>query len=147
MKKGPKKLSTRDAKLKVLEAYASGEHTLEAACRAVGYSRSSHAYWVGKDAGYADNFCRAKEVRVEALEDEAYRRAFSGSEKPVFFAGKQCGKVREYSDTLLIFLLKAANPAKYRDNFKQPEAAQGRTVEQMLEEIARERGLSDDDAN
>ena len=27
----------------------------------------------------------------------------------------RCGAIREYSDTLLIFLLKARNPAKYRE--------------------------------
>ena len=36
--------------------------------------------------------------------------------KPVFHKGEQCGVVREYSDTLMIFLLKARDPAKYREN-------------------------------
>jgi hypothetical protein len=48
------------------------------------------------------------------LEDEAVRRAYEGVERPVFQGGKQVGVVREYSDTLLIFLLKALRPEKYR---------------------------------
>jgi len=31
--------------------------------------------------------------------------------KPVYYQGEQCGEVREYSDTLLIFILKARDPA------------------------------------
>jgi hypothetical protein len=31
------------------------------------------------------------------------------------FKGAECGRVREYSDTLLIFLLKATKPEKYRE--------------------------------
>jgi len=33
----------------------------------------------------------------------------------VFHQGKVCGGIRKYSDTLLIFLLKAAYPEKYRE--------------------------------
>ena len=46
------------------------------------------------------------------------RRAYLGVEKPVTVAGKR-EVIREYSDTLLIFLLKGARPQKYRDNIRQ----------------------------
>jgi hypothetical protein len=52
------------------------------------------------------------------LEPEAVRRAVEGVVKPIFHLGKQVGKVREYSDTLLIFLLKGGKPAKYRERFE-----------------------------
>ncbi len=44
-----------------------------------------------------------------------------GTEKPVFgsmgqgLGSGEVGRIREYSDTLLIFLLKAAQPEKYRE--------------------------------
>lgn len=57
----------------------------------------------------------ALDVGAGALEDEAVRRAYVGVEEPLFYQGKQCGTVRKYSDTLLIFLLKGAKPAKYRE--------------------------------
>ena len=55
------------------------------------------------------------EAGTEVLEDEALRRARDGTDKPIYQGGKKVGSVREYSDTLLIFLLKARNPAKYRE--------------------------------
>jgi len=33
----------------------------------------------------------------------------------VYYQGKPCGVVTEYSDTLLIFLMKGAMPEKYKD--------------------------------
>jgi hypothetical protein len=46
----------------------------------------------------------------------AIRRAYEGVERPVTVAGKR-ELVREYSDTLLIFLLKGLRPAKYRERY------------------------------
>jgi hypothetical protein len=55
---------------------------------------------------------------VAALEDEARRRAYEGWEEPVWHKGVNCGTVRKFSDTLLIVLLKAHMPEKYRENIK-----------------------------
>lgn len=57
-------------------------------------------------------------IGVEALEDEAKRRAYEGWEEPVWHQGQQCGTVRKFSDTLLIVLLKGHKPEKYRENQK-----------------------------
>jgi hypothetical protein len=77
------------------------------------------------------------------------RRASEGVTKPVFHGGKRAidvvqnpdgsikrdesGKpigipaaVREYSDTLLIFLLKGRNPAVFGDRLKQEHSGPGR---------------------
>jgi len=40
----------------------------------------------------------------------AVRHAFEGNEKMVFHQGMECGTVREYSDTLTVFLLKTHKP-------------------------------------
>src|SRR4051794_11696208 len=61
---------------------------------------------------FAEEWETAVEIAVDALELEARRRAFEGTEEPVFYKGQQCGKIRKYSDTLLIFLLKAHRPQK-----------------------------------
>ena len=55
------------------------------------------------------------ENAADLLEEEARRRAHDGVDEPVWFQGVQCGTVRKYSDTLLIFLLKGAKPDKYRE--------------------------------
>lgn len=51
----------------------------------------------------------------DALEDEAIRRASQGTLKPVFYQGVQCGEVREYSDTLMMFMLKARRPERFKE--------------------------------
>ena len=60
---------------------------------------------------------------VDALEDEAVRRAYEGVERAVTVAGQR-EIIREYSDTLLIFLLKGARPERYRDNLRLEGAFQ-----------------------
>jgi len=54
-------------------------------------------------------------MAIERIEEEADRRAVEGTLEPVFYQGFECGQVRRYSDTLLIFRLKALNPQKYRE--------------------------------
>ena len=62
---------------------------------------------------------------ADSLEAEAVRRARDGVDEPVFYMGAECGAIRKYSDTLLIFLLKGIRPEKYRErvsvdvNYKQ----------------------------
>lgn len=86
------------------------------ACRAVGISRQIAYVWRRNDPDFAAAWAEAMKVGLSALEDEAHRRAFEGVDEPVFYAGGECGTVRKYSDTLAIFLLKAHDPAKYREN-------------------------------
>lgn len=52
------------------------------------------------------------------MEREAYRRAVDGVEKGVYYKGDRIATEHEYSDTLLIFMLKARAPEKYRENLK-----------------------------
>jgi hypothetical protein len=52
----------------------------------------------------------------QTLEEEAARRAFHGTLKPIYHQGIECGRTYEYSDALLMFLLRAHNPGKYRDS-------------------------------
>jgi hypothetical protein len=70
------------------------------------------------DPEFAKAMADAIESGVDDLELEARRRAKDGSLKPVFQGGEHVGDIREYSDTLTIFLLKAHRPEKYRDNHK-----------------------------
>lgn len=71
--------------------------------------------WREADPAFAADWDAAIEAGTDRLEDEALRRAKDGTVKPVFYLGSECGHVREYSDTLTIFLLKARRPAKYRE--------------------------------
>src|SRR5262249_13190324 len=89
--------------------------TISAACRAAGINRDTHYDWLARDRQYAKDFEEAGLVRVELLETEAHRRALVCTDKPVYQRGKLVGHIREFSDTLLIFLLKAERPEKYRE--------------------------------
>lgn len=67
---------------------------------------------------FAKAWDEAAKIGARALEDEARRRGFQGWEEPVFYEGEQVASVRKFSDTLLIFILKAHFPEKYRERFQ-----------------------------
>jgi hypothetical protein len=72
--------------------------------------------WLENDKDFKVKFKKARKVAVGVLEDEAHRRAVEGIDKAIFYKGKRVKtKVKEYSDTLLIVLLKANAPKKYRE--------------------------------
>ena len=85
------------------------------ACAAVGIARQTAYEWRSEIPEFAEAWDKALKIGTSVLEDEAIRRAHEGWNEPVFYQGKECGSVRKYSDTLLIFTLKAHNPEKYRE--------------------------------
>ncbi|CAA7602451.1 Hypothetical protein DEACI_3125 [Acididesulfobacillus acetoxydans] len=123
-----------------LQVYSECGNITQAALVA-GVGRSTHYEWMAEDPEYAKQFAEAEEKAIDALEKEARRRALTGVEKPVFYQGKQCGVVQEFSDTLLIFLLKGAKPEKYQDRVRndisvaqrvtQPVAGEYQTLRQL----------------
>ena len=84
------------------------------ACASAEIGRTAFYEWV-KEPDFAKAADDAMEQASDKLESEARRRAHDGVDEPVWFQGMQCGTVRKYSDTLLIFLLKGAKPDKYRE--------------------------------
>lgn len=89
---------------------------LSTAARAAGVSRRCVYLWQEKDEQFVLAFRQAEIEATERLEQELFRRAVEGVEKPVYQNGKLVGHLREFSDTLLIFSLKARAPQKYREN-------------------------------
>lgn len=89
-----------------------------ATARETGLDRCLAYDWRKADPAFAAAWAAALAIGLDALEDEALRRAKEGTLKPVFHAGEECGAVREYSDTLAIFLLKGGKPEKYRDRLQ-----------------------------
>ena len=91
---------------------------------AVGIDRGSHYDWIHGDPDYAVAFDYAQRCASRMLEDVAKSRAVDGVVRKKF--GKDGEPIidpetglqyveREYSDTLLIFLLKGNNPEKFRE--------------------------------
>lgn len=91
----------------------------------VGVHRNSIYNWQERDDAFAAAFREAEIKATERLETEARRRAVDGVlrlkfDKGVAIIDPRTGEPymeAEKSDTLLIFLLKARNPAKYRDKY------------------------------
>lgn len=91
--------NTAHHKKAFLAAYAETGN-VSAALRASKVGRTTHYQWVKTDPDYKAAVDAAEEEAGDALEAEARRRAFAGS------------------DTLLIFMLKGAKPSKYREKFE-----------------------------
>lgn len=89
---------------------------LTLAARATKIDRRRHYDWISEPE-YAEEFGKAHDEAVEVMIGEARRRAVEGTEKPVFYKGDECGAIREYSDNLLMFLIKKERP-EYREAFK-----------------------------
>ena len=98
------------------ELGATGNVT--AACEASGVAQAEACRRRGEDAAFAAEWEAALEEAADALELEARRRALEGTEKPVFYGGEERGRIREYSDSLLLALLKAVRPEKFRDRLE-----------------------------
>lgn len=67
------------------------------------------------DEEFARRWAEAEATAHDKMEGEAYRRAVYGVVKPVYQGGKKVGTVREYSDPLMVILLKANRGEKYKD--------------------------------
>ena len=112
-------MSSRDKTLQLkreafLAAYAE-VGTITHAAELAGVTRNSHYDWMN-DQEYVERFREAEKQACDRLEQEVRRRAVEGVLEPVFYQGQECGTVRKYSDTLLIFATKGALPQKYREN-------------------------------
>jgi hypothetical protein len=88
-------------KAAVLSAFKNCANVTRA-CEIADIARATFYSWLKEDPEFKAAYEAAREEAVEVLEDEAIRRATVGG-----------------SDTLLIFLLKAARPQKYRDYVRQ----------------------------
>lgn len=88
---------------------------VSAACRAVNLARQTVYDHRDTDADFASAWDAVVQEVADTMERELYRRAVEGVEKPVYQQGRLVGRIREYSDTLLIFGLKGLRPDKYKD--------------------------------
>lgn len=118
-----KKVSRPDWKPAFLAALAATGN-ITASCDRAGIDRDTFYVHRDRDPEFRAKMRRAIGVATEALEGEARRRAYEGLLRKKFGkggeplidpdTGEQYAE-REYSDTLLIFLLKAHKPRKYRE--------------------------------
>ena len=90
--------------------------TITAAAEAVGVDRSTPFNWRRKNPAYAALWAAALDEGTDRLEDEALRRGMRGVRQPVYQGGKRVGYIMRYSDRLLLALLRARRPRKFREH-------------------------------
>lgn len=76
------------------------------AAKDVGFNKRTAYKWRAADPAFAQAWQAAQADSTAALEREALRRALSGTQKPVYRGGELVGHITEYSDQMLMFLLK-----------------------------------------
>lgn len=132
----------RDWRPAFLKAFAETGLVIEAAKKAK-VSRSNVYDERQRNETFALAWAEIEEWTTEEMEQEAQRRAVRGVEEPIFYKGEIQGSVRKFSDTLLIFLLKARKPEVYRENVKvehggkvkhEVEAVDG-AIDKLMEEL------------
>ncbi|WPV66298.1 hypothetical protein [Chitinophaga sp. LS1] len=124
LKKGEAR-TTEKIQKDVLSAYEACGNITEA-CRKAKVARRTFYNWLDEtkegNQSFIEGFKSASKMSVGVLEDEAQRRAVKGVKKGVYYKGKRIAWVQEYSDTLLIVLLKAHAPEKYKDRVAQEQS-------------------------
>ncbi len=131
--------ATLTLQARFLAAYATGFPTAKSAAKKAKIARSSHIRWLVNDPKYAERFDQLRQERVEEFEAEAARRAVTGVTRPMTVAGESV-EITEYSDALLMFILKAERPEKYRD---RREVRHSGDVNEWAEICKRSRELSE----
>lgn len=132
---------TAHLKALFLESFAeSGNVTI--AARAAGVDRTAVYKWLEHSDEFQLAFRQAEIQAIDILEHAGWLRAVEGvtQEHGVYAQGMRVATETkiEYSDTLLIFLLKARDPKKYRDRVS---IDYGDTPTDKLLEEARTLGL------
>lgn len=107
--KGPTSAKRRATFLKHLAKTAN----VSESARLAGIGTSALYKHRAKTPTFAEQWDVAISAALDALEQAVIERARHGVEKPVFYGGKLIGTVRNYSDALAMFMLKAKRPEVY----------------------------------
>jgi hypothetical protein len=104
-----------------------------------------------RDPAFEADVSAAVEAGSDTLEDEARRRAIEGIDEDQYYRGTVVGKVKRFSDVLLIFLLKGRRPDKFRDRQEIRHTGHTELADRLVagrERLrkARDDVISDDDA-
>jgi hypothetical protein len=117
------------------------------ACIAAAVPRTNIYAHRRADEAFAKAWEEAEQIAADRLEAEAWRRGVDGVPEPLVSAGRLVGDadgkpifVQRYSDTLLLALLRAHKPDKFRDRTSVELDVSDRLAERL--ESARQRLLT-----
>lgn len=140
-------------------AYLAAFAEMGSICRAAeaaGIARATAWNWEQEDGSdgiaYRKALAVAHKLACEALETEARRRAVEGLKRLKFDKGEvvldpTTGEPyveHEYSDTLLIFLMKGAMPAKYRERMSLEHSGPNGGPIEIVETVVTKREQAND---
>lgn len=78
-----------------------------------------------RDDEFAAVWEECLQIGTANLEDHAHDLAMNGWQEPVFHDGEECGEKQRFSPALIIFLLKAHNPERYRERYEIENTGKG----------------------
>jgi len=99
---------------KFLENFAKTGH-FTMSCKVAGVTATTVYQYMRTSDEFKAAVEEAREYSVELMESEARRRAVEGISRIIYYQGMPCGREQQYSDGLLMFLLKGNAPGKYKD--------------------------------
>lgn len=104
----------RDWRADFLNAFAR-IGIIEESCKVVGISSRTVLRERRGNPAFRRQFEEAERAAVGVLERAAFERAVLGTSRPIYQGGRLVGYEQMYSDTLLMFLLRARDPERFRE--------------------------------
>lgn len=86
-----------------------------AACKLLGIDRTTPYRYRETNKDFESAWKDAESEGCDTLEAAAWHRAVDGTPRPIYQGGEKVGEETVYSDSLMITLLKAHKPNKYRE--------------------------------
>jgi N-methylhydantoinase A/oxoprolinase/acetone carboxylase beta subunit len=120
---------------------------IRASCQAAGVTRQAAYKARERSQEFASQWDEALEEAIDTLEAAAWTRARDGVVRrdPIMYQGQKVGEkvIVEYSDTVLIQLLKAHRPEKYRERFdvqiKEVQARAETAIQECMQRTGKDR--------
>ncbi len=109
---------TKLSEASFLRAYAR-LGTIRNAARVIGFTRRCLVDALNSRPDFRLAFEDAKQEFIERMEDESIRRAVKGINRGIYYQGVRVAVEKEFSDSLMQFLLKGNAPHKYRERIDQ----------------------------
>ncbi len=99
------KYFTHEVQERFLDQLVNSGGNIKRALDGIPITRFHLRRFAKENQGFNTRFIDALELGLDALEDEATRRAYEGVTKDKFYKTKKIGMERTYSDSLMKFLL------------------------------------------